>query len=974
MRYLLIAMLTLLTFSWGNAEKRDPVELSKLPNGHTLMRIHLNYLNPQHKVDRVRSTDGIRKFDIPIPEKWQVVQARGHIRYTSSILLIDDLSAGVIAFNDIVLKQFKLDRYTGKGAYFTIPKELFRSYNQLTFESIMHYTKTCEDPSHSTLWSDINLAESYIELEVVPKPLPELVSSLETHIFDKKQYLPTPFHFVRLSPVDDTALHRYAFFSAVTANHLKYRLVRFSVSQELDPDAHNILIGSKEAVRTFLTKKIGAHYLSEPDPVLTLLFNQKDCAALTYRQSDFNLIPSRKGVTTTTKDAFMGRSLELERGKLLLARTDDAQSRSKTVSFWFRMQPDRPRAVLFSFKTYALVYLDGKLGFNTLNRDLFGASAEKLADGEWHHIVAVFHEGSIQKNRIYLDGRPLKLRQISGMPNPKNALFSDMMGLGGMVGTNRFNISGLFDQFYLYDSALNDSVITRMTRLALTRKKEGLSEDLYFQHMLDHDINIIRNPANIANAVIAIAPESADRIDTVLRALSKDDLFTYTRHGMDVGDVKIPEPAPAYSSNKFIPTGQKIYFKDLGFKTKLLKGQYPEKVRVLFNLYPDDYLDAKDTIETRLHTVLPTVVRYDSVINIYLNDKFAKQIDIYKEGHPSKVSIAANLLMSLESNGRLPSYLVVKGHNEMRFDFSLVPLKKGACEIYNRENLVATLMDDSYFKLPKAKKWIEMPYLEYIRDAAYPFSIYPDFQDTVFYLADRDDRTIATALDYLFYLSQSIQSYPYYLDITFDLNEKNRQKNIVVFGTVDNPAVQKLSRSMPVTLDGDLMEKIYPQILKFLKKRDILDTEERAKYRFETVMHEKNFIDGTLINQIARSPFDGDKILQMITATSHSCLEEGLVSLYRYQNRHHIGGDLLLYNPAEETGIAYNIKDKYILTKMNFLDALALKVSADPVRYIIFMLLALFVLSYIVRVLLRRYKGRHFADADIDNVKSGKKK
>jgi hypothetical protein len=291
-------------------------------------------------------------------------------------------------------------------------------------------------------------------------------------------------------------------------------------------------------------------------------------------------------------------------------------------------------------------------------------------------------------------------------------------------------------------------------------------------------------------------------------------------------------------------------------------------------------------------------------------------------------------------------------------------MKEGACSIFNTENLVASVLDDSYFILPKAKKWIEMPYMQFIISAQYPYSIYPDLQESVIYLADNSDATVSSAMNFLFFLTQELGSYPNYLKVTTKLSAQDKNKNIIVFGTIYDAKVQALSKEAPIVFEKNKMKKVYPYIKRFIEHETIINKDRLKKYRFKTSISEVNFVDRTMIMQMFRSKFNKDKTILMFTASTPKCLDKGVTSIFKYKNRNNILGDMVVYDFKEEKALAYNIKDKYIISKLGWMETISLEIGANPVRYIIAFIVLLSIFAWIVKLLLGKFKEEHHKDAE----------
>jgi hypothetical protein len=96
----------------------------------------------------------------------------------------------------------------------------------------------------------------------------------------------------------------------------------------------------------------------------------------------------------------------------------------------------------------------------------------------------------------------------------------------------------------------------------------------------------------------------------------------------------------------------------------------------------------------------------------------------------------------------------------------------------------------------------------------------------------------------------------------------------------------------------------------------------------------------------------------MLSAEHGFNLNEGIKSILKYENRHLIQGDTILYDHIDEDGISFDIKQKYIISSMNWLDKISLIVSANPVKYVLIAILILLFATWLIRRLLLEFKGR----------------
>jgi len=91
-----------------------------------------------------------------------------------------------------------------------------------------------------------------------------------------------------------------------------------------------------------------------------------------------------------------------------------------SVELWLRPHALATAELPFGFKFYGLYEQGAAIGFNTGNSgDLYGAVVPHL-ENRWHYIVAEFCNGSVRCGRLFVDGKPLRLRQVRGRPVPQH--------------------------------------------------------------------------------------------------------------------------------------------------------------------------------------------------------------------------------------------------------------------------------------------------------------------------------------------------------------------------------------------------------------------------------------------------------------------------------------------------------------------------------------------------------------------------
>jgi len=126
-------------------------------------------------------------------------------------------------------------------ATLTMPADMLVHDNQLTFEFIGHYTLDCEDPSHSTLWSQVD-SNTSIELAGSLLPLQDDLKLLPLPFYDSSLNLHPAVPFVFLTAPSSKGLEAAGVVASWFGVLTDYRPVHFPVSWGTMPKGNAILI------------------------------------------------------------------------------------------------------------------------------------------------------------------------------------------------------------------------------------------------------------------------------------------------------------------------------------------------------------------------------------------------------------------------------------------------------------------------------------------------------------------------------------------------------------------------------------------------------------------------------------------------------------------------------------------------------------------------------------------------------------
>ncbi|GCL62216.1 LamG domain-containing protein [Pseudaquabacterium pictum] len=131
-----------------------------------------------------------------------------------------------------------------------------------------------------------------------------------------------------------------------------------------------------------------------------------------------------------------------------------------TVAFWMKWSGTDDNIVV-SFGPYDLGFLGGHFGFNTNASDVYGIASTGLS-GVWKHVVAVFVNGDITANELYVDGVRQRLTQRLGTPNSGNMVTSTSFQVSGYTADTNHRYIGDVDSVRLYNGAPSPSQVASL--------------------------------------------------------------------------------------------------------------------------------------------------------------------------------------------------------------------------------------------------------------------------------------------------------------------------------------------------------------------------------------------------------------------------------------------------------------------------------------------------------------------------------
>ena len=238
------------------------------------------------------SADASRTLDFAIPRAQAVTLALLHLRYAASPGLLPGLSHLKVSLNGAlfatlpVVAQRVPDLPSGGvaaggvlEASLTMPAELLASRNELTFEFVGHYAAQCEDPTHSTLWAQVDEA-STVELTGPQRALEDDLDLLPAPFYEPGTTTHPSVSIVFLRQPSALALQAAGIVASYFGILANDHAIRFPVSIGTIPAGDSILFAERASdLPESLRGKPGAGPSPAHGPLLAMRAHPTDAGA-----------------------------------------------------------------------------------------------------------------------------------------------------------------------------------------------------------------------------------------------------------------------------------------------------------------------------------------------------------------------------------------------------------------------------------------------------------------------------------------------------------------------------------------------------------------------------------------------------------------------------------------------------------------------------------------------------------------------
>ncbi|MFD2192356.1 cellulose biosynthesis cyclic di-GMP-binding regulatory protein BcsB [Pistricoccus aurantiacus] len=177
-----------------------------------------------------------------------VTEARLDLQLTPSPSLLDGVSQLKIYLNDELMDAIPLEVDQANGAQrhtLALDPGLISDFNRLRLELVGHYAKTCEDPTHSSIWVNIS-GDSTLSLREQSLPVGNDLSNLLLPFFDDNDDTPLELPIVLPASPPLEMQRAGGIVASYFGSQAKWRGQNFPVSFDTAPTQHSVVLATNE--------------------------------------------------------------------------------------------------------------------------------------------------------------------------------------------------------------------------------------------------------------------------------------------------------------------------------------------------------------------------------------------------------------------------------------------------------------------------------------------------------------------------------------------------------------------------------------------------------------------------------------------------------------------------------------------------------------------------------------------------------
>ena len=352
-------------------------------------------------------------------------------------------------------------------------------------------------------------------------------------------------------------------------------------------------------------------------------------------------------------------------------------------------------------------------------------------------------------------------------------------------------------------------------------------------------------------------------------------------------DFALPQ-VTQYSGRETIATDTTYALKTLNFPTQSWVGLNPGERSITFRLPPDFHIRPNQHAKLLMNFSYGVGLKNDSSFNVSVNGRGVRAVRLD--------SASGTFIENYELN--IPTYVFQPGSNTISF---AAHLNSGGqvCDLLQPDGLFFTLYENSSITFPPMPHFVELPKLELFMHSGFPLTRWPDGHEAYVWLADKDDRTLAAALNIVGLATQR-NGFPLF-GLTYTYTRPTEDGELLVVGA--SPAVDREIRTAaPLKLLEDGVTVPYPVVRGW-------NTEASSA----TSRQQSALGAGRGLLMQFQSPYQTGRSVVMLTASAADDLLATSQLLLTGQVQSQSKGDLVLIEPGPveakvtvmDTGIRY---------------------------------------------------------------------
>ncbi len=399
-------------------------------------------------------------------------------------------------------------------------------------------------------------------------------------------------------------------------------------------------------------------------------------------------------------------------------------------------------------------------------------------------------------------------------------------------------------------------------------------------------------------------------------------------------DFGLPEVSQ-YSGRETIATDTAYSLKTLNFPTQSWVGLNPGERSITFRLPPDFHIRPNQHAKLLMNFSYGVGLKNDSSFNVSVNGRGVRAVRLD--------SPTGTFIENYELN--IPTYVFQPGSNTISF---AAHLNSGGqvCDLLQPDGMFFTLYENSSIRFPPMPHFVELPKLELFMHSGFPVTRWPDGHEAYVWLADKDERTLAAALN-LVGLATQRNGFPLF-GLTFTYDRPTEAGELLVVGVA--PAVaREIRQAAPLKLLEEGVTVPYPVVRGW-------NTESVSA----TSRQQSALGAGRGLLMQFQSPFEAGRSVVMLTASGADDLLATSRLLLTGQVQSQSRGDLVLIEAGEPEPKVTSMEagQRYATGKKGSYSAVESFLYTRPAVYYTVIALVLLTLAGSLFFVLRRWRKK----------------